>query len=199
MTRQRLGRGRAWVLWSALGVLAGSAQMSGCADSAPPDAPQTFGFQIALERIEAPIIVPGSRLRVVGAGYLEGGAWAGRVVGTLGGVTVDRIIAVERRADDLLDLLWSAEAFGDLPEGTFVGRIDLAARYGDRISLIADGRIVESGASTEVLTTETIAEHFGAQLHATNHPHGGAMFELRMQSADSLSKKAETPSNPNKP
>lgn len=131
MTRRRLGRGRAWVLWSALGVLAGSAQVSGCADAAPPNAPQTFGFQIALDRIEAPIIVPGSRLRVVGAGYLEGGAWAGRVVGTLGGVTVDRVIQVERRADDLLDLLWAAEAFGDLPEGTFVGRIDLAARYGD--------------------------------------------------------------------
>jgi signal transduction histidine kinase len=47
--------------------------------------------------------------------------------------------------------------------------------------------------------SKSIAEHFGAQLHATNHPHGGAMFELRMQSADALSEKAETPSNPNKP
>jgi len=37
--------------------------------------------------------------------------------------------------------------------------------------------------------SKSIAEHFGAQLHATNHPHGGAMFELRMQSADALSQK----------
>ena len=35
--------------------------------------------------------------------------------------------------------------------------------------------------------SKSIAEHFGAELHATNHPHGGALFELRMQCADALS------------
>jgi C4-dicarboxylate-specific signal transduction histidine kinase len=35
--------------------------------------------------------------------------------------------------------------------------------------------------------SKSIAEHFGAELHAANHPHGGALFELRMQCADALS------------
>jgi len=117
----------------ALCAWVGGAHLQGCADPAPRDAPQSFDFQIALERIEAPTVVLGSRLRVVGSGYLEGGAWAGRVVGTLGGVSVDRALQVERRADNLLELLWAPEAFGDLPEGTFTGRIDLAARYGDAV------------------------------------------------------------------
>ena len=50
--------------------------------------------------------------------------------------------------------------------------LTLAARYGDRISLIAEGRIVESGTPTEVLTAGTIAEHFGATVRIIDDPDG---------------------------
>ena len=50
--------------------------------------------------------------------------------------------------------------------------LTLAARYGDRISLIADGRIVETGAPAEVLTAPTIAEHFGANVRIIDDPDG---------------------------
>ena len=50
--------------------------------------------------------------------------------------------------------------------------LTLAARYGDRISLIAEGRIVEAGAPAEVLTAPTIAEHFGATVRIIDDPDG---------------------------
>ena len=50
--------------------------------------------------------------------------------------------------------------------------LTLAARYGDRISLIAEGRIVEAGAPAEVLTAPTIAEHFGANVRIIDDPDG---------------------------
>ena len=50
--------------------------------------------------------------------------------------------------------------------------LTLAARYGDRISLLAEGRIVESGAPADVLTAATIAEHFGATVRIIDDPDG---------------------------
>jgi len=50
--------------------------------------------------------------------------------------------------------------------------LTLAARYGDRISLIAEGRIVETGGPAEVLTAPTIAEHFGAAVRIIDDPDG---------------------------
>ena len=50
--------------------------------------------------------------------------------------------------------------------------LTLAARYGDRISLLADGRIVETGPPATVLTAATIAEHFGATVRIIDDPDG---------------------------
>ncbi len=73
---------------------------------------------------------------------------------------------------DVLDLVDDLRRERGLTVVATLHDLTLAARYGDRISLIADGRIVESGTSTEVLTTETIAKHFGANVRIIDDPDG---------------------------
>ena len=50
--------------------------------------------------------------------------------------------------------------------------LTLAARYGDRVAVLAGGRIAQCGRPAEVLTVETIAEHFGAHVRVINDPEG---------------------------
>ena len=50
--------------------------------------------------------------------------------------------------------------------------LTLAARYGDRISLLAAGRIVETGLPATVLTAAKIAEQFGAVVRIIDDPDG---------------------------
>ncbi|WP_428122614.1 ABC transporter ATP-binding protein [Candidatus Poriferisodalis sp.] len=50
--------------------------------------------------------------------------------------------------------------------------LTLAARYGDRIALLAAGRFVTTGSPAEVLTVGNIAEHFCAEVRIIDDPHG---------------------------
>ena len=50
--------------------------------------------------------------------------------------------------------------------------LTLAARYGDRIAILAHGRVVETGPPTEVLTVQNIAAHFGATVRIVDDPEG---------------------------
>ena len=50
--------------------------------------------------------------------------------------------------------------------------LTLAARYGDRIAILAKGRVVETGPPAEVLTVHSIAEHFGASVRIVDDPEG---------------------------
>ena len=50
--------------------------------------------------------------------------------------------------------------------------LTLAARYGDRIAILAKGRVAETGPPAEVLTVENIAEHFGASVRIVDDPEG---------------------------
>ncbi len=50
--------------------------------------------------------------------------------------------------------------------------LTLAARYGDRVAVLSGGRIAQCGRPAEVLTVETIAEHFGAQVRVIDDPEG---------------------------
>ena len=50
--------------------------------------------------------------------------------------------------------------------------LTLAARYGDRIALLADGRIVDSGPAATVLNVRAIATHFGANVRIIDDAGG---------------------------
>ena len=50
--------------------------------------------------------------------------------------------------------------------------LTLAARYGDRIAILAQGRVAETGPSVEVLTVQNIATHFGAAVRIVDDPEG---------------------------
>ncbi len=50
--------------------------------------------------------------------------------------------------------------------------LTLAARYGDRIAILAQGRVAETGPPAEVLTVQNIAEHFGASVRIVDDPEG---------------------------
>ena len=73
---------------------------------------------------------------------------------------------------DVLDLVDGLRRERGLTVIATLHDLTLAARYGDRIALLADGRIVVSGAPSEVLTAEVIAEHFGATVRIIDEPDG---------------------------
>ncbi len=50
--------------------------------------------------------------------------------------------------------------------------LTLAARYGDRIAILAHGRVVETGPPVEVLTVKNIATYFGATVRIVDDPEG---------------------------
>ena len=50
--------------------------------------------------------------------------------------------------------------------------LTLAARYGDRIAILARGRVVETGPPAAVLTVPNIAEYFGASVRIVDDPDG---------------------------
>ena len=50
--------------------------------------------------------------------------------------------------------------------------LTLAARYGDRIAILAQGRVAETGPPADVLTVQNIAEHFGASVRIVDDPDG---------------------------
>ena len=50
--------------------------------------------------------------------------------------------------------------------------LTLAARYGDRIAILARGRVAETGLPAEVLTVQNIATHFGAKVRIVDDPEG---------------------------
>jgi len=49
--------------------------------------------------------------------------------------------------------------------------LNLAALYADKIILVNQGKIVEQGAPTEVLTVENIHRWYGVEIGIFNHPH----------------------------
>ncbi len=50
--------------------------------------------------------------------------------------------------------------------------LTLAARYGDRIAILAGGKIVATGPPAEVLTVHNIAAHFDASVRIVDDPEG---------------------------
>ncbi len=73
---------------------------------------------------------------------------------------------------DVLDLVESLRHEHGLTVIATLHDLTLAARYGDRVTLLAEGRIVQSGPPASVLTAATIAEHFGANVRIIDDPDG---------------------------
>ena len=51
--------------------------------------------------------------------------------------------------------------------------LTLAAQYGDHLVLVADGRVVASGAPIQVLTGPDVARHYGATVDVIRHRDAG--------------------------
>ena len=64
--------------------------------------------------------------------------------------------------------------------------LTLAARYGDRVAILADGRIMQCGPPRQVLTAETIAEQFGAQVRVLDDPDGPVIVPSTGHRRDSI-------------
>jgi len=73
---------------------------------------------------------------------------------------------------DVLELVEELRAEAALTVVATLHDLTLAARYGDRVALLAGGRIVEQGDPARVLTSGTIAEHFDASVRVIEDAHG---------------------------
>ncbi len=73
---------------------------------------------------------------------------------------------------DVLDLVDALRRERGLTVIATLHDLTLAARYGDRIAILARGRIAETGSPAEVLTVENIATHFGATVRIVDDPEG---------------------------
>ena len=73
---------------------------------------------------------------------------------------------------DVLELVEELRAEASLTVVATLHDLTLAARYGDRVALLAGGRIVEQGDPARVLTPGTIAEHFDASVRVIEDAHG---------------------------
>ena len=73
---------------------------------------------------------------------------------------------------DVLDLVEGLRRERGLTVLATLHDLTLAARYGDRIAVLAGGRIVASGAPVEVLDGEVIATHFNANVRIIDDVDG---------------------------
>ena len=73
---------------------------------------------------------------------------------------------------DVLDLVDALRRERGLTVIATLHDLTLAARYGDRIAILARGRVAETGLPAEVLTVQNIAAHFGATVRIVDDPEG---------------------------
>ena len=123
---------------------------------------------------------------------LDLGGFGGRYVQSLSGGERQRAVmarALAQQADvllldepttaldlghqqDVLDLVDALRRERGLTVIATLHDLTLAARYGDRIAILARGRVAETGPPAEVLTVQNIAAHFGATVRIVDDPEG---------------------------
>ena len=79
---------------------------------------------------------------------------------------------------EVLELVEELRREGGLTVVATLHDLTLAARYGDRVALLAGGRIVAEGHPARVLTPGTIAEHFDAHVRVIEDVHGPVIVPL---------------------
>ena len=57
--------------------------------------------------------------------------------------------------------------------------LTVSGLYPDRLMLLANGEVVKSGSATEVLTTENIAEYYGAKVKIIADKNGPIVIPER--------------------
>jgi iron complex transport system ATP-binding protein len=57
--------------------------------------------------------------------------------------------------------------------------LSVAGGYADRLVLLAGGRVVAAGAAADVLTEQTLAEHYGARVQVISGEHGPLVVPVR--------------------
>ena len=72
-----------------------------------------------------------------------------------------------------IELVRDLAVDGDRTVLAAIHDLDLAARYCDRLVLLADGRLRATGAPAEVLTAATVGEAFDTPVSVVNHPETG--------------------------
>ena len=58
--------------------------------------------------------------------------------------------------------------------------LTLAGHYGDRLVLMRDGRVVESGPAETVMTEENLMRYYGARVAVVDGPHGRVVVPYRV-------------------
>ena len=79
---------------------------------------------------------------------------------------------------EVLELVEELRGEGGLTVVATLHDLTLAARYGDRVALLAGGRIVAEGHPARVLTPGTIAEHFDAHVRVIEDDHGPVIVPM---------------------
>lgn len=123
---------------------------------------------------------------------LDLGGFGGRTVQSLSGGERQRAVmarALAQQADvllldepttaldlghqqDVLELVDALRCERGLTVIATLHDLTLAARYGDRIAILAHGRVAETGPPAEVLTVQNIATYFGATVRVVDDPEG---------------------------
>ena len=85
---------------------------------------------------------------------------------------------------DVLELVESLRRERGLTVIATLHDLTLAARYGDRIVMLAQGRVVERGRPAEVLTVDNIAAHFAAKVRIVDDPDGPVIVPAVHQNGD---------------
>ena len=85
---------------------------------------------------------------------------------------------------DVLELVESLRRERGLTVIATLHDLTLAARYGDRIVMLAQGRVVERGRPAEVLTVDNIAAYFAAEVRIVDDPDGPVIVPAVHQNGD---------------
>ena len=73
---------------------------------------------------------------------------------------------------EVLDLVEDLRRDREITVVATLHDLTLAARYGDRVALLADGKVMAVGSPTEVLTERNIATHFDARVRVLQDADG---------------------------
>jgi iron complex transport system ATP-binding protein len=125
--------------------------------------------------------------------------FAGRTVDTLSGGEMQRVLVARLLAQDtpialldeptaaldlghqqqVLDLVDDLRRTNGLTVVATMHDLTLAGQYGDRVALVAGGRIAALGSACEVLREDLLREHYGARLRIHHTDDGPVVVPVR--------------------